>query len=152
MINVDAAIFETENCMGLGFIIRNHRGDFLAAVRQGFDKITNPEMEETIDFRHAVQFALQLPHNKLLVASDCLPLINKLQRQIVDRSHTVIIIEDIKKLRRALSVGFSFIHVSRSCNQVAHALAKSASYLNDFVWYDVPLDFICTKLCNDLCS
>jgi hypothetical protein len=83
MINVDAAIFETENCMGLGFIIRNHRGDFLAAVRQGFDKITNPEMEETIDFRHAVQFALQLPHNKLLVASDCLPLINKLQRQIV---------------------------------------------------------------------
>jgi hypothetical protein len=37
MINVDVAIFETENCMGLGFVIRNHRGDFLAAVRQGFE-------------------------------------------------------------------------------------------------------------------
>jgi hypothetical protein len=49
-------------------------------------------------------------------------------------------------------VFFSFMHVSRTCNQVAHALAKSASHLNDFVWYDVPLDFICTKLCNDLCS
>jgi hypothetical protein len=54
LINVDAAIFETENRMGLGFVIRNHRGDFLAAVRQGFDKITNLEMVETIDFRRAV--------------------------------------------------------------------------------------------------
>jgi hypothetical protein len=50
MINVNAAIFETEKCMGLGFVIRNHKGDFLAAVRQGFDKITNPEMAETIAY------------------------------------------------------------------------------------------------------
>jgi hypothetical protein len=104
MINVNAAIFETEKCMGLGFVIRNHKGDFLAAVRQGFDKITNPKMAETIAFRHAVQFALQLPHNKALVAFDCLLLINKLHRQTVDRSHTGIIVEDIKKLRRAPSV------------------------------------------------
>jgi hypothetical protein len=86
------------------------------------------------------------------VVSDCLPLIDKLQSQTVDHSHTGIIVEDIKKMRRAPSVVFSFIHVSRTCNQVAHALAKSASYFNDFVWYDVPPDFICTKLCNDLCS
>jgi hypothetical protein len=94
MINVNAAIFKTKNRMGLGFDIKNHRGDFFAAVRQGFDKITNPEMAETIAFRRAIQFALQLPHNK--VASDCLPLINKLQRQTVDHSHTGIIVEDIK--------------------------------------------------------
>jgi hypothetical protein len=86
------------------------------------------------------------------VASDCLRIINKLQRQTVDHSHTEIIVKDIKRMRRAPSVVFSFIHVSRTCNQVALTLAKSASYLNDFVWYDVPPDFICTKLCNDFCS
>jgi hypothetical protein len=119
MINVDAVIFETKNCMGLGLVIRNDKGDFLTVVQQGFDKITNPEMAETITFRRAIQFALQLPHNKVLVTSDCLPLINKPQRQTVDRSHIWIKVEDIKKLRRAPSVVFSFIHVSRTCNQVS---------------------------------
>jgi hypothetical protein len=51
MINVNAAIFKTKNRMGLGFDIKNHRGDFFATVRQGFDKITNLEMAETIAFR-----------------------------------------------------------------------------------------------------
>jgi hypothetical protein len=85
MINVDAVIFETKNCMGLGLVIRNDKGDFLTVVQQGFDKITNPEMAETITFS----------------------------------SHIWIKVEDIKKLRRAPSVVFSFIHVSRTCNQVS---------------------------------
>ena len=106
-------------------------------------------MAETIAFRRAVQFALQLPHNQVLVASDCLPLINKLRGRTIDRSHTEIIVEDIKKMRRESSVVFSFIHVTRTCNQVAHILAKSARHLSESIWYDVSPDFICTKICND---
>jgi len=149
MVNVDAAIFERENRMGLGLVVRNHNGDFLAALTQGIDKITNPEMAETIAFRRAVRFAMQLPYNQVLIATDCLSLVNKLLVSGVDRSHTGMFIEDIKQESRASSVVFSFIHVTRNCNQVAHLLARSVVQLDESVWFEVPPDFIVTKLCND---
>jgi hypothetical protein len=151
MINVDAAIFEGVNQMGLGLVIRNHNGEFIAAVRQGFGGITNPELAESIAFRHAVQFASKLPYNQIMVALDCLSLINKLQARSRDRSHTGIVVEDIKQLGRASSVAFSFTHVSRICNQVAHVLVKSASTLCESVWLDVPPNFIVSKHCIDRC-
>jgi hypothetical protein len=130
---VDAAVFQGANCMGLGLVIRNHRGDFLAAARQGIDKITNPELAEAIAFTHAIHFAMQLPYNQEIVASDCLSLINKLRLSTVDRSHSWIIIEDIKQTKKASSVVLSFIHVSRNSNEVAHALAKTADHLYESV-------------------
>ena len=57
MVNVDAAIFEGANRIGLDLVIRNHFGEFIAAVSQGIEKITNPKLAKTIAFRRAVQFA-----------------------------------------------------------------------------------------------
>jgi hypothetical protein len=85
------------------------------------------------------------------VASDCLSLINKLKSHNMDRSHTGIIIEDIKLLMRTSSVIFSFIHVIRLCNQVAHVLARSADQIVESVWFDSPPVSIMSKLCNDQC-
>jgi hypothetical protein len=34
MINVDAAVFKAENSMGIGLVARNHKGNFLALVRE----------------------------------------------------------------------------------------------------------------------
>jgi hypothetical protein len=44
MVNVDVVVFQKANRMGLGIVLRNHRGDFLAACMKGIDKITNPEL------------------------------------------------------------------------------------------------------------
>ena len=100
-------------------------------------------------FRRALFFAMQLPYDKVVVASDCLTLINKFRSRKVDRSHTEIIVEDIKQLMRVSSVVFSFIHVSRNCNEVAHALAKSADQLFVSEWFHSPPELILSKLCND---
>ncbi|KAK3164390.1 hypothetical protein QOZ80_1AG0017010 [Eleusine coracana subsp. coracana] len=107
-------------------------------------------MVETIAFRRAIHFAMQFPFRKVMMATDCLLLINKLRSRTVDRSHTGIIIEDIKQAKRVSPVVFSFIHVSRNCNEVAHILAKSADHLYESVWFDVPSEFILSKLCNDM--
>ncbi|WVZ85884.1 hypothetical protein U9M48_032742, partial [Paspalum notatum var. saurae] len=122
MVNVDAAVFQKLNRMGLGIVIRNHKGDFLAAYRQGIDKITNPELAETLAIRRAIVFASGLPHVRVIIATDCLSVVQKLQKEVKDRSSTGIIIQDIKKTMSASNVLFSFIHVSRYCNVVAHAL------------------------------
>ncbi|KAK3154099.1 hypothetical protein QOZ80_2BG0186010 [Eleusine coracana subsp. coracana] len=135
--------------MGIGIVARDHRGDFLAACRQGVDKVTNPEMAEAIALRRSVGFASQLPYNQVIVATDCLSLFHKIQSEAVDRSHTGIITQDIKEAARVSPVIFSFTHVSRWCNEVAHVLAKSADQVSESVWLDVPPDLIWSALCND---
>jgi hypothetical protein len=85
------------------------------SVSQGIDKITNPEMAKAIAFRCAIPFAMQQSQDRVMIASDCLSLINKLKTHM-DRSHTGIIVEDIKLLMRTSSVIFSFTHVSRLRN------------------------------------
>jgi hypothetical protein len=103
--------------MVLGLVIRNHNGGFIAAVRHGIENITNPELTEMLAFRRGVQFTTQLSYNQVIVVSDCLSLINKLKAPSKDRSHTRIIIEDIKLcLSRASSIALSFNHVSGKCN------------------------------------
>jgi hypothetical protein len=44
MVNVDATVFEESNRMGIGLVIRDHDGNFLAACRQGIEGITGPEI------------------------------------------------------------------------------------------------------------
>lgn len=56
MVNVDASVFQEANLMGLGNVLRNHRGYFLAACRKGINKITNPELAKAFAFRNAVLF------------------------------------------------------------------------------------------------
>jgi hypothetical protein len=63
MVNVDAAVFQKVNQMGLGVVIRDHRGEFLAACKQGIDKVTNPELAEAIASRKAIIFVSRLPYN-----------------------------------------------------------------------------------------
>jgi hypothetical protein len=44
--NVDAAIFADSGKMGVGCVIRDHNGRFLAATSQGIERITKPELAE----------------------------------------------------------------------------------------------------------
>ena len=149
MMNVDAALFPKTNRMGLGIVCRNHRGEFLAACRQGFDKITNPELAEAIAFRQAILFASRLPYKQVIIATDCLSLIKKLQSKAIDRSFTGSITQDINKAASASSVVFSFIYVNRWCNEVAHVLTRSANRLSQCVWLYVAPEFLWSSLCND---
>jgi hypothetical protein len=115
----------------------------LAAASQGIGNITNPEMAETIAFRCTILFAMQQSYDRVMVASDCLSLINNLKSHTMDHPHRGIIMEDIKFLMRTSSVIFSFINVIRLCNQVAHVLARSADQLVESVWFDSALFLLC---------
>ena len=96
------------------------------------------------------ELASQLPHDHIIIASDCESLIKKLQSRVTDRSNIGIIIEDIKKVVCTSTVAFSFIHVNRCCNKAAHVLARSADRLSESVWLHVPPEFLWSTLCNDM--
>jgi hypothetical protein len=78
LVNVDATIFLKDNRMGVGIVIKDHRGDFLAACRQGIKKVSCPQMAKALALRRAIQFASELHYDQAMVATDCLSLIQKL--------------------------------------------------------------------------
>ena len=151
MINVDAAIFKSPPRMGVGFVARNHKGDFIAASCQLVKRFDDPELAEAIAIRRAVSFSLENNFQQVVVASDCQNVIKKINSKVYDRSHVGIIIRDVKNLITA-NPFISFVHVSRWCNEAAHVLAKVADKFDDFVWFNEPPEMIRTILCNERLS
>uniref|UniRef100_A0A0A8XVJ3 Reverse transcriptase zinc-binding domain-containing protein n=1 Tax=Arundo donax TaxID=35708 RepID=A0A0A8XVJ3_ARUDO len=149
MVNVDAAVFAKPDRMGIGIVIRDHNSCFLVACRQTIEGITVPELAEALAIRRAVLLTSELEYNQALIASDCLSLVQKLRLEGNDRSHAGVIIQDIKQAARGSSAVFSFIHVNRCCNGVAHVLARSADQLCDSVWTNEAPEVIRASLCND---
>jgi hypothetical protein len=109
--------------MGVGVVVRNHKGDFLAAQSQLLDEIMTPEIAEAHTIRCAVSLARDEGWNRIVLASDCLAVIQRIKAPERDRSLVGVVVEDIKFLAHSLS-SVTFRHVSRLCNNSAHTLAR----------------------------
>jgi hypothetical protein len=72
MINVDAATFKQPPQMGVGIVVRDHRGDFIAACCQLIQRFDDPELDEAIAVRRAVSFTLEHDVQQVIIASDFL--------------------------------------------------------------------------------
>ncbi|XP_037480834.1 uncharacterized protein LOC119358354 [Triticum dicoccoides] len=147
-VNVDAVIFAQTKRMGIGVVIRNHLGRVLAASRGFIHHVDNPELGEAIAMRHALFFAEDSGFQKILVETDCASLINKIKSKMDDRSHTGAVIFDIKS-RAPRFLSCCFTHVSRSCNEAAHVLAKSAEHDEGSCWFNVSPEVIRNIVCTE---
>ena len=137
LVNSDAAIFEAAGCMGVGVVIRDHRGGFLAACREHFDSLATPEHAEALALRSVVIFARDEGYDKVVFVSDCLSLVQRLNSPEFDRSTVGTLVANIKQLVASFS-STSFCHVKRSLNEAAHFLAKSSSVFSTCVFHSVP--------------
>ncbi|KAE8772029.1 retrotransposon unclassified [Hordeum vulgare] len=75
LVNVDAAVFAPTRHMGAGVVIRDHLGSFLAASRELFQEVTNPELAEARAVLHAIVFARAEGFSKVIISSDCASMI-----------------------------------------------------------------------------
>jgi hypothetical protein len=73
--NVDAAIFAHSGKMGVGCVIRDHNGTFLAATSQVIDRVSEPELAEALAVRCTLKFIFEQNWKKVIIASDCLNLV-----------------------------------------------------------------------------
>ncbi|EEE66057.1 hypothetical protein OsJ_22054 [Oryza sativa Japonica Group] len=123
LINTDAAVFQSVNSFGLGFLFRDHSGLCLFAANERHSGCIQPEMAEALAIRCALRTAMEEGHQKIVLASDCLAIIQKIQSGARDRSMVGALVSDIN----FLAAGFldcSFIHVNRVTNAAAHLLAQ----------------------------
>ena len=110
LVNSDAAIFFSSNGMGFGIVIRDHTGSCLAACGEHVKGVTSLEMAEALALRRAVSFVVAEGFSHLIVATDCLSVIQRVLSSEVDRSALGAVTEDVKRLARSMTT-CSFIHV-----------------------------------------
>jgi ribonuclease HI len=149
LINVDAALFTTSRRMGIGVVIRDHNGVCLAACSELRDEVTAPELAEALAIRHAVSLAGEEGFDKVMVVSDCLSLVQRLNSSELDRSIVGVVTQEINFLRSSFS-SFTVNHVRRQCNESAHILARLAEQFISSVFRNCVPDCIRQTLCNDV--
>jgi hypothetical protein len=115
-INVDATLFSPSRRMGIGVVIRNHKGECLTAYSELQDEVTAPEIAEALALRRTVSLANDEGFDKAMVVSDCLSLILRLQSSELDRNMVGVVVQDIKLLAASFA-SISFSHVYRQCNE-----------------------------------
>jgi hypothetical protein len=136
LVNVDAALFPGQQRMAMGAVFTDHAGECVLVISEPLRGFTSPEMAEALALQRAVIVAGERGYDKVIFASDCLSLIQRILSPKPDRSLVGAVVADIKLKRRCFS-SVSFRHVKRSLNEAAHILARS---------YDVTsLGFISTS-------
>uniref|UniRef100_A0ACD5XPQ5 Uncharacterized protein n=3 Tax=Avena sativa TaxID=4498 RepID=A0ACD5XPQ5_AVESA len=148
VVNSDAALFSSSSRMGVGVVIRDHTGSFLAACSKLLDEVTSPEIAEALAIRSAISLARDEGLNDFILVSDCLSVIQRIQSPVRDRSMVGVVVEDIKILAASLS-SVTFRHVSRHCNNSAHAMARRAELSGSCFFHGVAPKCIRDKLCID---
>ncbi|XP_052142051.1 uncharacterized protein LOC127761763 [Oryza glaberrima] len=148
LINIDAAVFQAERQMGVGVVIRDQHGNCLLAANTRFMGITDPETAEACAIRHALWLAKEEGFHNVIVACDCLSVIQKLNSPGRDRSKIGCLVEDIKKLGVEF-ISVSIIHVSRCSNVAAHTLARCSEPSVCNVYHNETPDCIREMLLSD---
>ena len=103
-------------------------------------------MAEAMALRATLYFAQEEGMDRIIVASDCLSVVQRLSARDRDRSGCGPVIEDIKRLATSFLV-CSFRHVNRLHNYAAHYLPRSVQLSGRAVWRGVPPVCIRETIC-----
>uniref|UniRef100_A0A8I6YGG0 RNase H type-1 domain-containing protein n=1 Tax=Hordeum vulgare subsp. vulgare TaxID=112509 RepID=A0A8I6YGG0_HORVV len=102
MINVDVALFTNARSMGAGVMTREHSGSCIVCCGIGVPEVILLELAEAIAIQRGLQFALSEGLREVLLASDCLTVVQRINSPSLDRSIYGPVIQDIKQLRASL--------------------------------------------------
>nr|GMD12674.1 uncharacterized protein LOC109155154 [Ipomoea batatas] len=148
-LNVDAAFNKDSNCMGMGFILRNHEGAFVAAKNIKWYGIYHSKEAEAIGVREALKWLKIMELDTVIIESDAL-LVTQGINGVCGVSSFDLILEDIRKLAKGFSC-ISFVFVKRSANSAAHLLARKAVLNADCMeWVSSPPSFISHVLASEV--
>ncbi|XP_050290125.1 uncharacterized protein LOC126728321 [Quercus robur] len=135
-LTFDAAIFANSNSSGAGVIIRNSLGVVMAGLSACGPSVASSEEAEVLACRKALEFALDLGFQDLVVEGDNITVMRTMVSPRPNRSKLGHIYDDIWMLASGFSSMFVEC-VKRSANSVAHCLARYASQVDeDMVWVE----------------
>ncbi|KAH9657474.1 putative reverse transcriptase/RNA-dependent DNA polymerase [Citrus sinensis] len=135
-INVNTAMDEENRLAGLGVVIRNFKGEIIAAAVKTKKNSENVEMAEAKAVLWGLQVAIMAEATQVIVESDSKGVIELITNKMGTLTEIFWVIFDILETKKSFQ-NFKTQHVPRSCNVSTHSLAKLASRkLDSFVWLD----------------
>ncbi len=140
-INYDGAVFKETNEAGIGVIVRDSQGLVMASLTQ---KVLFPLSVPSIEawaVKRSIQFALEIGITEAEFEGDSQTIVNALNAQHPSLAPFGLLLADAKELASKLQ-NFSFSHVKREGNRLAHALARKAHSCNSLeIWMEsIPPD------------
>ncbi|XP_075675246.1 uncharacterized protein LOC142644544 [Castanea sativa] len=131
-LNFDAAIFSEVNRTGVGAIIRNYKGEVMAAMSAREPTVHSSEEGELLACRKTIDAGF----SRLVLEGDNVNVIKAISSQEANISLLGNVVEDIKHLIRGLQ-WVSISHIRHSGNKVAHGLAQHArTIIEDLYWIE----------------
>lgn len=146
-LNVDAALDSNQCVMGFGWVVRDEKGEFVAAKCQPEYGHFQPKEAEAMAIREALSW-MKTHNMRVHIETDSLLVVQGLN-SMEKVSYFDLLLLDIKDAcSHFVDVSISF--VKRSANRIAHLLAwESLSLSDSSEWFSSPPPFICNALLLD---
>jgi ribonuclease HI len=143
--NVDAAVAKNTGGGALGVVCRSAGGVFLGASSLVVAGISDPATLEALACRETLALAEDLNIQKMVVASDCLQVINNIHGDF-GGSYSMVTREI--KVKASSFSDVRFRHENRASNSEAHRVARSfvSSTTGRQVWLLQPPEGFCIPL------
>ena len=136
--------------VGVGVIIRDNQGDPIGALTMPVPISQSVAELEALACQQAVQFALEIGLNRVVVEGDFVTIIEALNNCTGQFASYGNILGDIR-FQSACFQHIEFKYISRVCNSVADVLAKKASSVVGLqVWLEDLLDDIAFLVVRDV--
>ena len=124
-ITVDVAVDTRAGKIGTRCVIRDYRG-WVIALKIGVKNYSfSPTLAEAFAISGGLRLAADLGLERVVVQSDCREVVLAVKNDNILSTELGTILDDIKVRRNAFS-SFSISFLPRSCNVVAHNMARYA--------------------------
>lgn len=151
-INFDGAFDQVSNSGGWGYVIRDHDGVFIAAGAGKSIHLRDALHSEAVACLAAIDGASRVGANRILFESDASSLVQALKSNDYDKAEIGVLVMEARSLCILKFKSFSFGFNRRSCNSVAHMLAKLgvSSESSDSFWEATAPNCIQNLLASDI--
>jgi hypothetical protein len=151
-INFDGAFNATSGDGGWGYIIRDQAGKFIAAGAGKSENLGSALQSEAVACLAAILGADKVGANRVIFESDASNLVQALKSTDYDKSVIGVLVKEARSLCTLNFESFNFTFSRRTCNNVAHELAKlgAISESEDSFWDVSAPNCIATLMDSDL--
>ncbi|KAL5748652.1 hypothetical protein ACOSQ2_025949 [Xanthoceras sorbifolium] len=150
-LNTDASLNIDDSLVGLGAVIRDDNGLFMAGLSHKLVRSVSIEIAEASAILIGLHLAIESGFSHLLVESDALNIIFYLVQEKPSNSEVGLVVADILSFCSRAVVSFAF--VPRCANSVAHSLARNSfSIDNVSIWMEDAPPWLDQGLLSDLQS
>ena len=151
-INFDAAFHEQQNDGAFGYVVRTNTGDTIAAGAGKLKHVKSALHAEALACIAAIEGPSDIGIHRVLLESDSQQLVYALKRGDADLSDIGVLFREARSLCVLAFESYDFMHCKRSCNVVAHALAKYGfgSAESSLVWGELMPSFVLDLVASDV--